>query len=64
MSFVEDERHRDIMQAYEKIIVELHDISLSLRTMSGRNVVKTDEPKKEKGYVARYFERSNPDDSR
>lgn len=45
------------MEAYEKIIHELHDIALSLRAMSGRNVVGT-PPTKEKTYVEKYFERS------
>jgi len=49
----------------EKLISELHDIALSLRAMSGRNVVKTNEPKKEEGYIKSYFKRSEPkDDSR
>lgn len=54
----EDERHDDVMAAYEKIITELHDIALSLRAMSGRNIVGSPPPTKEKTYVERYFERS------
>ena len=46
----------------EALITELHDIALSLKAMSGRNVVKTNEPQKNKGYVERYFERSDPKD--
>lgn len=64
----EDERHDDVMMAYEKIITELHDIALSLKAMSGRNVVTTNEPPKKEGYVASYFRRSDlkddTDDSR
>ena len=58
----EDERHDDVMMAYEKIITELHDIALSLKAMSGRNVVKTNEPTKKEGYVEQYFKRSDPKD--
>lgn len=58
----EDERHDDVMMAYEKIISELHDIALSLRAMSGRNVVKTGEPPKKQSYAEWYF--GNHDDSR
>ena len=47
-----------------KLISELHDIALSLKAMSGRNVVKTNEPQKKKGYVEKYFERSEVEDSR
>ena len=54
----EDERHDDVMVAYEKIIHELHDIALSLRAMSGRNIVGK-PPAKEKTYVEKYFERSD-----
>lgn len=54
--------HEDIMEAYEKIISELHDIALSLRAMSGRNVVKTGEPKRKENYAEWYF--GNHDDSR
>ncbi len=54
----------ELMTALEKIITDLHDISLSLRAMSGRNVVKTNEPPKKEGYVERYFRRSEPEDSR
>lgn len=46
----------------KKLITELHDIALSLKAMSGRNVVKTNEPQKNKGYVEKYFERSDPKD--
>lgn len=56
----EDERHDDVMMAYEKIITELHDIALSLKAMSGRNVVMMNEPTKKEGYVERYFKRSEP----
>ena len=56
--------HEDVMEAYEKIISELHDIALSLRAMSGRNIVKTDLKPKKTGYVERYFTRSKPEDSR
>lgn len=55
----EDERHDDVMVAYEKIIHELHDIALSLRAMSGRNIVNTNEKPREKSYVEKYFERSD-----
>lgn len=45
-----------------KLISELHDIALSLRAMSGRNVVKTGEPPKKENYADWYF--SKHDDSR
>lgn len=45
-----------------KLISELHDIALSLKAMSGRNVVQTNEPPKKEGYVASYFRRSDPKD--
>lgn len=48
----------EVMVAFEKIITELHDIALSLRAMSGRNVVRSSPPTKEKTYVEKYFERS------
>lgn len=48
----------------EKLISEIHDISLSLRAMSGRNVVSTNEPPKKEGYIEKYFKRSDPEDSR
>lgn len=54
--------HEDVMEAYEKIISELHDIALSLRAMSGRNVVKTGEPLRKENYADWYF--SKHDDSR
>lgn len=46
---------------YRKIISELHDIALSLRAMSGRNIVKTNEPPKTEGYIKSYFKRSDVD---
>ena len=55
----EDERHDDVMMAYEKIISELHDIALSLRAMSGRNVVKTGEPPRKENYADWYFGKHN-----
>lgn len=45
-----------------KLLSELHDIALSLRAMSGRNVVKTGEPKRKENYADWYF--GNHDDSR
>lgn len=45
-----------------KLISELHDIALSLKAMSGRNVVQTNEPTKKEGYIASYFRRSDPKD--
>ena len=53
-----DQRLEEYMQ---KIISELHDIALSLRAMSGRNVVKTNEPSKSGNYIEDYFRRSDPD---
>ena len=43
----------------EKLISELHDIALSLKAMSGRNVVKTGEDSQNKSYIKKYFERSD-----
>ena len=51
--------HEAIMEACEKIISELHDIALSLRAMSGRNVVKTGEPKRKENYADWYFGKHN-----
>ena len=56
-------------QTYEfmkKLIHELHDISLSLRTLSGRDKVKkiTSQEKPPQTYAERYFSRSTPEDSR
>lgn len=55
---------------YKKLIHELHDISLSLRALSGRNVT-SENSKAEKQpvtYAERYFARTNKgsttDDSR
>ena len=53
-----DEKYREIVTAsLAKIVTDLHDISLSLRAMSGRNIVGT-PPTKEKTYAEKYFERS------
>lgn len=53
-----DEKYREIVTAsLAKIVTDLHDIALSLKAMSGRNVV-IEEPK-EKSYVEKYFERSD-----
>ena len=54
-----DEKYREIVTAsLSKIVTDLHDIALSLRVMSGRNIVQTGVQKKEKSYAERYFERS------
>ena len=45
-----------------KLIQELHDISLSLKEISGRNIIDSStKQEKPKSYAERYFERSNPD---
>lgn len=42
-----------------KVIQELHDIALSLKAMSGRNVVSVDDKKTEpRTYAEKYFSRS------
>lgn len=43
----------------EKLISELHDIALSLKAMSGRNVVKTGEDPENESYIKKYFARSD-----
>jgi hypothetical protein len=65
MSSYPEEKYREVVMAsLTKIVADLHDISLSLRAMSGRNIVNTNEPPKKEGYVERYFRRSDPEDSR
>ena len=51
----------ELKEFQTKLISELHDIALSLRVMSGRNVVKTNEPPKKEGYIEKYFKRSEED---
>lgn len=53
-----DEKNSQGDDFQRKVISELHDIALSLKAMSGRNIVLTGEERKEKTYVERYFERS------
>ncbi len=44
-----------------KLIYELHEINLSLRELSGRNVTSSvDGTKVKKTYTERYFTRSTP----
>ena len=46
-----------------KLIYELHEINLSLRELSGRNVSSTvDGSKVKKSYVETYFTRTIPGD--
>ena len=51
MSYNEDEFRR-------KLIQELHDIALSLKEISGRNVVDNRSERKPKTYAEKYFART------
>ena len=64
MSYADEKYREVVMGSLAKIVTDLHDISLSLRAMSGRNVVSTNEPPKKEGYIEKYFKRSEPEDSR
>ena len=46
----------------EKLIIELHDIALSLREISGRNITSDSLDKKPISYKEKYFARSPKED--
>lgn len=46
----------------KKVIIELHDIALSLREISGRNFVDNRSDAEAKTYKEKYFSRTSKDD--
>lgn len=54
-----DEKNSQGEDFQRKLISELHDIALSLRAMSGRNIVNAKPTVKEESYITRYFKRSD-----